>query len=159
LTDIGGSDATHYPLSLAATPGERLQLRLSYRADLFERETVEVTIARLVRLLGLAAADADRPLGPLDTLTPPQRPTILREWNDTTRAIPAVTLPELLAAQVRRTPNAIAIVAGDQSLTYSELDAHSSQLARHLRGLGVGPEVVVGLCIERSLEMLIGLIG
>jgi non-ribosomal peptide synthetase component F len=93
LTDIGGIDATHYPLSLAATPGERLQLRLSYRADLFERETVEVTVARLVRLLELAAADANRAIGPFDILTPEERLTILREWNDTARAIPPATFP------------------------------------------------------------------
>jgi amino acid adenylation domain-containing protein len=159
LTDIGGLDATHYPLSLAATPGARLQLRLSYRAELFERASVEVTVARLVRLLERAAADANQPIGTLDILTPEEHRTILRVWNDTARAVPPATLPELFAAQVSRTPNAIAVTFGDQSLTYGELDAHSSQLAHHLLGLGVGPEVVVGLCVERSPEMIVGLFG
>ena len=68
-------------------------------------------------------------------------------------------MPELFAAQVARTPDALAVLFGEQSLTYRELDARSSQLAHHLRGLGVGPEVVVALCVERSVEMLVGLIG
>ena len=90
---------------------------------------------------------------------PAERHTILREWNDTARAVPGTTLPELFAAQVARTPAADAVVFEDERLSYGELDARSSQLAHHLRGLGVGPEVVVGLCIERSLAMLVGLLG
>ena len=73
--------------------------------------------------------------------------------------MPSATLPELFAAQVARTPDADAVVFEDERLSYGELDARSSQLAHHLRGLGVGPEVVVGLCIERSLAMLVGLLG
>ena len=72
---------------------------------------------------------------------------------------PSATLPELFAAQVARSPDAIAVVFEDERLTYGELDARANQLAHHLRDLGVGPEVVVGLCIERSLEMIVGLIG
>ena len=71
----------------------------------------------------------------------------------------SATLPELFASQVARTPDAVAAVFEDARLSYGELDARASQLAHHLRALGVGPEVVVGLCIERSLEMLIGLLG
>ena len=107
--------------------------------------------ARFVRLLEAAVADPDRAIGRLDILTAAERSTILREWNDTARAIPSTTLPELFAAQAARSPDAIAVVFGDQSLTYGALDARANQLAHHLRALGVGPEVVVGLCIERSL--------
>ena len=103
--------------------------------------------------------DPDRAIGRLDILSPAERHTILREWNDTARAVPGTTLPELFAAQVARTPAADAVVFEDERLSYGELDARSSQLAHHLRGLGVGPEVVVGLCIERSLAMLVGLLG
>src|SRR6476619_5475471 len=159
LTDFRGLDATHYPLSLAAHPGERLQLQLSYRPDQFDRSSVEAIAGRLVRLPEGAVADPERAIGRLDILGADERRTILREWNATARAVPGATLPELFAAQVARTPEADAVVFEDERLSYGELDARSSQLAHHLRGLGVGPEVVVGLCIERSLAMLVGLVG
>ena len=159
LTDFRGLDATHYPLSLAAHPGERLQLQLSYRPDLFDRSSVEAIAGRLVRLLEGAVADPERAIGRLDILGADERHTILREWNATARAVPGATLPELFAAQVARTPEADAVVFEDERLSYGELDARSSRLAHHLRALGVGPEVVVGLCIERSLAMLVGLLG
>ena len=132
---------------------------LEYATDLFDRGTVETMIGRLVRLLEAAVADPDRAIGSLDVLSPDERRTILHGWNDTAHAIPSATLPELFAAQVARTPDAIAVVFEDQSLTYAQLDARANQLAHHLRDLGVGPETVVALCVERSLDMVVGLIG
>ena len=104
-------------------------------------------------------AEPERPIGTLDILSAAERHTILREWNGTARAIPSATLPELFAAQVARTPDAIAVVLEAQRLTYAQLDRRANQLAHHLRGLGVGPETVVGLCVERSFDMLVGLLG
>src|SRR5208337_4059552 len=75
------------------------------------------------------------------------------------RPVPSATLPELFAAQVARTPDAVAVVFEDHSLTYGQLDARANQLAHHLRSFGVGPEVVVGLCLARSLDMIVGLLG
>ncbi|HEV8155001.1 MAG TPA: condensation domain-containing protein, partial [Gaiellales bacterium] len=132
---------------------------LEYATDLFDRASVEALADRLLRLLAAAAADSDRAIGRLDILDADERHTILRTWNDTTRPIPCATVPELFAAQVARTPEAVAAVCEDDSLTYAQLDARANQLAHHLQGLGVGPEVVVGLCVERSLDMLVGLIG
>ena len=132
---------------------------LQYSIDLFERASVEVIAGRLIRLLETAIDDPDRAIGSLDILTADERHTILHEWNDTAHAIPSGTLPELFAAQVDKTPDAIAVVFEEQSLSYAQLDAHSNRLAHHLRELGVGPETVVGLCVERSLEMVVGLIG
>ena len=115
--------------------------------------------ARLIRLLEAAVAEPERAIGSLDILGADERRTILHDWNDTARAVPSATLPELFAAQVdddaRRHRGG---VRGAQP-HYGELDARANQLAHHLRELGVGPEVVVGLCVERSLEMLIGLLG
>ena len=115
--------------------------------------------ARLVRLLEAALAAPDRAIGSLDILAPAERHTILREWNDTAHPVPDATLPQLFAAQAARTPDAVAVVFEDTALTYAELDARANQLAHHLQGLGVGPEVVVGLCVERSLEMVVALLG
>src|SRR5262249_23559678 len=159
LRSISGRDVTHYPLSLQVVPGERLRLRLDYRGDLFERSGIEALAGRFVRLLEAAGATPDRPIGRLGILSAAERGTLLRGWDDTPRALPSATLPELFEAQVARTPDAVAVVFDDGTLTYGELNARANQLAHHLRALGVGPEVVVGLCVERSLELLIGLLG
>ena len=113
---------------------------------------------RFLRLLA-AVADPDQSVGTLEILSPDERRTILVDWNDTARAIPSATLPELFAAQVANAPDATAVVLEDERLTYRELDARSSQLAHHLRAHGVGPEVVVGLCVERSPDTIVGLLG
>ena len=132
---------------------------LEYASDLFERSSVEALAGRLIRLLEAAVAEPDRAIGRLDILAPAERDTILRAWNETAHAIEPATLPELFAAQVGKTPDAVAVVFEEQSLSYGELAARSNQLAHHLRALGVGPEVVVGLCVERSPAMIVGLMG
>ena len=163
LGAVRGHDATHYPLSLIVRPGDELQLRLDYRPDLFDRATVAALGERLVRLLAGAVAEPGRPIGSLEILAAGERDTILRLWNDTSRPLSGAgalpTLPALFAAQAARTPEATALVFEDRSLSYAALAAHANRLAHHLRGLGVGPETVVGLCVERSPEMVIGLMG
>ena len=134
-------------------------MRFDYRPDLFDRESVEALAGRLVRLLEAAVAAPERAIGNLDILSAAERHTILREWNDTAHPVASATLPELFAAQVAKTPDAVALVFEEESLSYGKLDACANQLAHHLRSLGVGPEVVVGLCVERSPAMLVGLIG
>jgi amino acid adenylation domain-containing protein len=159
LTGAAGQDATHYPLSLAAIPGDRLLLRFTYRPDLFDRGSVEVLGARLLRLLESAAATPERPIGSLDVLSAAERRRILEEWNDTTRPLVPATLPDLFVAQAERTPDAIAVVFEGKSLSYGALNRAANQVAHRLRKCGVGPESVVGLCLNRSLEMIVGLLG
>ena len=159
LSGIKGYDFTHYPLSLMAAPGQQLQLWLGFQPDLFDRPSAEAIAGRLIRLLEAVIAAPDQPIGCLDILSAAERHTILREWNDTARPIPAATLPELFEAQAGRTPDAVAVVFEDASLTYGALNARANQLAHYFINEGVGPEVVVGLCVERSLEMIVGLIG
>ena len=116
-------------------------------------------VERLVRLLEAAVTEPDRAIGRLDILGAAERQTILRDWNDTVQPIASATVAELFAAQAVRTPEAVAVVFEEQQLTYRQLEERANQLAHHLRGLGVGPEVVVGLCVERSLQMVVGLLG
>ena len=159
LCQVSGHDATHYPLSLMVAPGERLQLRLDYRADLFDRGSVEALGSRLVRLLEGAVAAPDVAIGRLELLSAAERRQVLEDWNATGRAVARGTLVDELAAQAAARPDAVAAVFEDARLSYGELEARANQLAHHLRALGVGAETVVGLCLERSLEMLVGLIG
>ena len=91
--------------------------------------------------------------------TAAERATILGSWNATAQPLAPATVPQLFAAQVARTPDATAVVFEGERLSYRELDARANQLAHLLRGLGVGPEVVVALCVERSPALLIGLLG
>ncbi|MBV8575588.1 MAG: AMP-binding protein, partial [Acetobacteraceae bacterium] len=132
---------------------------LEYATDLFDRASAQALVERLVRLLGAAAAAPDVMIGRLDILSAEERRTILEEWNDTTRPVPSASLPDLFAAQVAERPDAIALVYEDHALGYGELDARSNQLAHHLQGLGVGQEVIVELHADRSLEMVVGLLG
>jgi len=143
-----------------AVPGERLRLRLDYRGDLFDRSSIEALGSRLVRLLEAAVATPDLPIGSLDILSPDERDTILRRWNDTAHAVAPATLPELFAAQAARTPDAVAVVFEEQR---PHLCAARGTLptagASSARPRGRPPEIVVGLCVERSFEMVVGLLG
>jgi amino acid adenylation domain-containing protein len=132
---------------------------LDYNADLFDRASVEALAGRLIRLLEAAAADPDLPIALFDILSPQERRTILGAFNNTMHPVPSATLPQLFEAQVARTPDAIAVVFEENSLTYAQLNGRANQLAHYLIGNGVGPEAVVGLCIERSLDMIVGLLG
>ncbi|MFL5332493.1 MAG: condensation domain-containing protein, partial [Geminicoccaceae bacterium] len=102
---------------------------LEYASDLFDKATVDTLGRRLIRLLEAAAADAGQPLGHLPILESAERDTILRLWNDTTQPVAPLTLPALFAAQAARTPDAVAVVFEDRTLTYAELDAHANRLA------------------------------
>ena len=134
---------------------------VEYATDLFERASVEALAERLVRLLEAAVAAPERAIGSLDILWPRTSATAsCAGWNDTAQPVAPATLPELFGAQAARRPRRGrgGVRRRDASPT-RELDARANQLAHHLRGLGVGPEVVVGLCVERSLEMVVGLLG
>ncbi len=156
---VTGRDAAHYPLSLRAAPGERLELCLEYRPDLFTAGSMDTLAARLVRILKTVAAGQDRPVREISILDEAERHQILSGWNDTAVELPAATLPELFAAQVARTPEAIAVTCGDRELTYADLAAASNRLARHLISLGAGPEQNVGLTLHRSVDLVIALLA
>ena len=112
-----------------------------------------------ILLAGMMADPASR-LASLPLLTETELRRLLVEWNNTGADIPKEScLHQLFEAQVERTPDALAVIYEDEGLTYHELNCRANQLAHHLQGLGVGPEVLVGLCLERSLKMVVGLLG
>src|SRR6266478_6428802 len=115
LSQVSGHDATHYPLSLMIAPAERLQLRLDYRADLFDRASVEALAGRYVRLLQAAVATPEVAIGRLELLSGEERRRILQEWNATARALEPRTVAQLFAAQAAQTPDAVAVEIGRAS--------------------------------------------
>jgi len=132
---------------------------LDYATDLFDRATAETLAARLVRLLHHAIADPELPIGRLEVLTGDERHELLVACNDTDVAVPDAVLPELFAAQVRRVPDATAVMCEDESLTYAELDARSNRLARMLVRSGIGPERFVGVALPKSVDLVVALLA
>ncbi len=137
--------------------GHRVLVRQN--GSLHEPAGSEPIWAHLQTLLDAGHADPERPIAALPMLTDAERERLLYEWNQTTADYPQACLHELIANQAARTPDAIAVEFEDERLTYAELDAKTNQLAHHLQGLGVGPEVLVGICVERSARMVLGVLG
>ncbi|MFJ4323024.1 non-ribosomal peptide synthase/polyketide synthase [Streptomyces tricolor] len=155
LSGLEGVETTNYPLSLTAYPGTELALRLGYDPELFDAGTAERMAEYLTALLAGMPAGAGRPPARLPLLGPDRREQVLRAWNDTATDLPDTTVADLFAAQVRRTPDALALQAGDDHLTYRELDARAARLAARLAGLGVRPERPVGVLMERSVQLIV----
>jgi nonribosomal peptide synthetase DhbF len=132
---------------------------LTFRTDLFTQATAERIAGRLVSLLEAVTADPDVRLSGVEVLSPEERELVVSGWNGTVADGPAGTLPELFASQAARTPDATALVTGDAELTYAELHAASSRLARHLMGLGAGPERVVAVALPRGEMMITALLA
>ncbi|MFI0187757.1 non-ribosomal peptide synthase/polyketide synthase [Streptomyces sp. NPDC017082] len=155
LSGLEGVETTNYPLSLTAYPGAELGLRLGYDPELFDTGTAERLAEYLTVLLTHLPAGAGRPPARLPLLAPDRRAQVLGDWNDTATDLPEATVAGLFAAQVRRTPDAVALEAGDRHLTYRELDARAARLADRLTGLGVRPERAVGVLMDRSVELIV----
>ncbi|MCH0561180.1 non-ribosomal peptide synthetase, partial [Streptomyces sp. MUM 16J] len=128
-------------------------------ADLFEPASVVRIAARLNRVLATLSAAPDTRLGAVDVLDDDERHRMLTEWNDTAAGLPDTTVGALFEAQVARTPDAIALTFGDTALSYAELDARANRVARYLAGRGVGPESVVAVVFDRTVDLVVALLG
>jgi len=139
---------------------EGLAGAVEYNTDLFDATTMRRLAGHYATILEGALADPEHPAADLALLAPGERHQLLLEWNDSAAALASgSTLPELVAAQARHRPGAVAVVFDGRRLTYGELETHACHLAHHLRRLGVGPEVVAGIAMEGSLEMVVGVLG
>ncbi|HEY1349800.1 MAG TPA: amino acid adenylation domain-containing protein [Ktedonobacteraceae bacterium] len=139
---------------------EGLQISVDYSSDLFAQDSMQRFLARYQRLLLLLLSDQNQRVRSYDLLTEDERQHLLGAWNETrTPSGPASTFPEHLSARVQATPDAIALVAGQMHLTYAELERRSNQLAHLLRARGVRPETPVAVALQRSVELVISLLG
>src|SRR6185312_3655027 len=162
LSGAGGENpAAKFDLSLALQEkGEELLGSLVYSTDLFESTRMERMLRHFEVLLRGIAAHPEQRLCELPLLTKEEREQTIYGWNETQRDYgPKTTVQELFESNVASTPNAVALVCGAEQLSYGELNRRVNQLAHYLIKRGVGPDVVVGLCMERSLELVIGLLG
>ncbi|MCP4662641.1 MAG: AMP-binding protein, partial [bacterium] len=134
--------------------------RLEYNTDLFDATTMERFAAHFARLLGGIVEDPERRLSELPLVSAAERHQLLEAWNDTAAALPQVAgVAELFGAQALRTPERLALVFADEQWSYRELERRSNRLAHHLRDWGVGPEVAVGVAIERSVDLVAAMLG
>ncbi|MCB0155793.1 MAG: amino acid adenylation domain-containing protein [Anaerolineae bacterium] len=147
-----------FDLTLALTDTETgLSGTLEYDLDLFEADTIARMIDHFEMILHGLVTHPTHPISEVPLLTTAEQQTLV-SWNQTSAEFPAeATLPQLFEAQVARTPEAVAVTLGESQLTYNELNRSANHLAHYLQQQGVGPEVIVGICMERSLEMIIGL--
>lgn len=153
-------ESAAYPLTLLAEPGEQMRLRMMYDSSRFSSPTVTRILDHVRTVLMAMAVNPEQNLGALQFLTEVERRELLVEWNQTEVPYPhEKCLPELIGDQAARTPQAMAVISEQGALSYEELNARTNQLAHYLRTLGVGPEVRVGICLDRSLEMIVGMLG
>lgn len=167
LSNPGGSiqitkgrviEQTNYPLTVIAVPGQELFLRILYDGSRFDAETINRMIGHLVTLLESTIANIEQTVAEIPMLTATEQRQIL-VWNDTKKDYPHKCIAQLFEEQVERTPDAVAVSFQSQQLTYQQLNCQANKLAHHLQKLGVKPEVRVGICVERSLPMVVGLLA
>jgi amino acid adenylation domain-containing protein len=152
--------ATPFDLAVSIDLVSEPRVAFSYDAALFDAETVDRLLAEYARALGAIVAQPDVRVDDVDLMSDAERTRVLRTWNATDRAVPAgETVVDWIRAAMARTPEAPAVRCGDVSLRYGELAARVDRLAAVLRARGAGPDVLVGIHLDRSIEMLVAVLG
>ncbi|HWK54156.1 MAG TPA: amino acid adenylation domain-containing protein, partial [Hyphomicrobiales bacterium] len=168
FSHITSHEQTNYGVTLAVGLSAQLALHFSYDNQQFSDEVMARLGRQLLGLLRTLAEDASQAVGNLALLAPEEEVRVLRQWNGATVAYEGVCVHRLFEAQVAKAPNAIAVTlasrehedaAADAQLSYAVLNARANRLAHRLQRLGVGPDVLVGIAVERSLEMVVGLLA
>jgi amino acid adenylation domain-containing protein/non-ribosomal peptide synthase protein (TIGR01720 family) len=154
------NDAAHYPLVLVVGPGRNLILHLNYHPDHFSANVAEAISRRFVRLLTAYSTAPDQAVSCIDLLEEQERRQILLEFNQTRTDYPRdKTIMELFAEQVQRRGSELAVMCDQEQLSYLELDCRSNQLGHYLKNLGIGPEKLVGISLDRSIDMVLAMVG
>ena len=160
VDSVTASGQTNYPLILVAVPGTELSLEISYDPERFDRATIGRLLGHLTTLLRGMVSNPEQRLSEVPMLAPAEQHKLLVEWNDTAATTPPFgTIHQWFEAQVERAPDSVAMVFEDHQISYGVLNERANRLAGYLRTVGVGPEVPVGICMDRSLETIVGILS
>jgi non-ribosomal peptide synthetase component F len=161
MTNLAGGDRTNYPVGIAIDDlGQAFGLTFKSAFPISPGRLCAMVNRALEQLVEALETHPANPVGQLDILPAAERQKLLVDWNATEAEYPKdVCVHQLFEAQVARDPAATAVVYEDQSLSYGELNLRANRLAHYLRTLGVGPDQPVAICVERSLEMVVGLLA
>jgi amino acid adenylation domain-containing protein len=154
--ETDGERATDFRLQVSR---DAVHAELDYDADLYGAATARRLLGHFHTILAAGLSEPDALAGELPLLTGVEQQVLLEEWNDTAFEFPSECVDRLVAAQASRTPDAVAVECDGVQLTYAELERRADRLASFLRGLGVGPDVLVGIAVERSVELVVGVLG
>ncbi|HEX2271266.1 MAG TPA: amino acid adenylation domain-containing protein, partial [Pyrinomonadaceae bacterium] len=150
---------TNYPLTIRVGVDQNWSINVTYDAHRFRGESIQRMMEHLGNILDQIARQPMQRLAQISLLTESERRQLIVDWNHTAADLPGDCVHELFEAQARKTPEATALIFQGQTLTYGELNRRVNQLARHLRSAGVGPEVLVGIMMQRSFDMVVGILA
>ncbi|WP_432408907.1 amino acid adenylation domain-containing protein [Wukongibacter sp. M2B1] len=160
IIDTKSFEQTSYDFNLIVVPGKELSVKFSYNGLVYDKEFVKGIEGHFKAVIDEIVGNDNIPVKDIDILTKEEKRQLLIDFNDTKREYPRdKTIHELFEEQVERSPDNIALIFEDKEVTYRELNERSNQLARVLRKRGVGPETIVGIMVERSIEMIVGILG
>nr|PPQ60234.1 hypothetical protein C5F59_28820 [Streptomyces sp. QL37] len=159
ITEVRPFTGTHYPLTVIASADPLLRLTLQHERTVFGRAEIEETAARFARVLRQIADEPGLPVERVELLSPDERERVLVEWNGTVTGNAAVTVPEVFERQAAADPAAVALVCGETTLAYGELNAWADRIAGELVRLGVGPETVVAVALPRTPQLVVALLA
>lgn len=160
ISNVRGFERTNYPLTVSVVPEQELSIEISYDTDRFDDHTVSRMLGHFQTLLEGMAANPKRTISTLPLLTPNERHTLLIEWNHTSQDYPCDRcIHQLFEEQVERTPDEIAVVYNEEYLTYQQLNQKANQLAHYLQKKGIQPQQLIGICEERSLDLIVSVLA
>ncbi|KZE44088.1 hypothetical protein AV540_01955 [Brevibacillus parabrevis] len=160
IADVDSVEQTNYPLTVVCGPGEELIVKIKYEQNRFAPEQIERVLQQMSQLLQDMTAKPEQRLQDVSMISERERQQVLVDWNKTSVAYPQqLCVHQAFEKQVEKTPDAVALVYKDVELTYAELNERANQLAHRLLAEGVKPDELVGICVERSPEMIVAFLG
>ena len=160
INTINVHDRTHYDLDVTVVPGEQISIQIAFNPDVYPPDQIARTADHFQTAIDSILRDPEQALGHVRLISDAEEHRVVNEFNNTATEFPQdKTIMELFHQHAEKTPHAVAVVAGEASLTYQELNARANRLAHYLLGNGVGPDVIVGICTKRGLDMIVGILG